>query len=200
MTELSDVSRFITGLRNSGIAVRAGVVEFTATARIVQNLTDDSIESSLEHLSPGGGSTLYDALFLATSIAQQCPASSRRLILLVSDGEDNLSNATPDEVVQAAVRSVSPIYALSLGEPARQYAPMSGRGDQFLRFVSAQSGGLAYFPKNQAQVTEALAAIRSEMQKQYFATVSTTKGHHKLRFKTSIPHGVIRGISAITVN
>jgi len=52
----------------------------------------------------------------------------------------------------------------------------------------------------EAQVTEALAAIRSEMQKQYFATVSTTKGHHKLRFKTSIPHGVIRGISAITVN
>ena len=199
---LKEVPNFITAVRNSGITVKTAVVEFNAASRIVQNFTSDPIDSSLERLSPGGGSTLHDALSLAAGLAQQSPESSRHLILVVSDGEDNLSNATPDEVVQAAIRASSPIYAVSLGEPLPQYVSIPGRGEKFLRYVSAQSGGEAYFPENEVQVAKALATIGSEMQKQYFAAVPTTnkRGHHKLRFKMSIPHGVVRGASAITVD
>jgi len=123
-TALRETAKFIAALRTTGITVRAAVVEFNASPRIVQNLTDEPIESGLERLSPGGGSTLHDALTIAAQIAQQSSGSTRRVIFVVSDGEDNLSNATPNEVVQAAIRSGAQINALSLGEPPRQYAPI----------------------------------------------------------------------------
>jgi hypothetical protein len=198
---LVEVPKFVTAVRNTGITVRTAVVEFNAASRVVQNFTSDSIESTLERLSSGGGSALHDSLSLAARLAQESPVSNRRIILVVTDGEDNLSNTTPDEVVKAATRACAPIYALSLGEPPAQYAPLSGWGDKFLRDVSAQTGGKAYFPTKASQVAEVLSTIRSEMQMQYFATVAvpTTKGpFHKVQFKTSVRHVAVRGAAMIT--
>jgi VWFA-related protein len=200
-TALVEVPKFVTAVRNTGITVRTAVVEFNAASRVVQNFTSDSIESTLERLSSGGGSALHDSLSLAARLAQESPVSNRRIILVVTDGEDNLSNTTPDEVVKAATRACAPIYALSLGEPPAQYAPLSGWGDKFLRDVSAQTGGKAYFPTKASQVAEVLSTIRSEMQMQYFATVAvpTTKGpFHKVQFKTSVRHVAVRGAAMIT--
>jgi|KBSMisStaDraftv2_1062788.scaffolds.fasta_scaffold145993_3 VWFA-related protein len=200
-TALVEVPKFITTVRNSGITVRTAVVDFNAASRVVQNFTSDSIESSFERLSSGGGSTLHDSLSLAARLAQQSPASNRRIILVVTDGEDNLSSTTADEVVKAATRACSPIYALSLGEPPAQYAPLSGRGDKFLKEVSAQTGGKAYFPTKEKQVAEVLEAIRSDMQMQYFATVAAPtnkRGFHQVQFKTSVAHGTVRGATAMT--
>lgn len=197
---LDEVPKFLAAVRSAGISVRTAVVEFNAKSRVVQGFTSDPIESSLGRLSPGGGSTLHDALALAARLAQQSPASNRRIILALTDGEDNLSNTTREEVVQAAIRSSAPIYALSLGEPPPQYAPFLGRGERFLKEVSAQTGGKAYFPEKVTQIAEALEAIRSEMRVQYFAVVAvptTKKGPHKVQFKTSPPHGAIRGATAI---
>jgi VWFA-related protein len=197
---LNGVPKFVTEVRNSGIAVRTALVEFSTKARIVQNFTNDPIEGSLKKLSPGGGTALQDALVLASRLAQQSAPSARRIIFVVTDGEDNLSNSTRKEGVQAAVRASASIYALSLGEPPSQYAPLSGRGDKLLKELSAQTGGRVFFPKNEAQIGEVLDAIRSEMQIQFFARIAlpaTKKGSYPLRFKTSGLHGAVRGATAV---
>lgn len=105
---LNGVPKFVAAVRN-GIAVRTAVIEFSAKARVVQNFTSDPIEGSLKKLSPGGGSALQDALALAARLAQQSSPSARRIILVVTDGEDNLSNTTREEVVQAAIRASASI-------------------------------------------------------------------------------------------
>jgi VWFA-related protein len=197
---LNGIPRFLAAVRNSGIAVRTALVEFSRKARVVQDFTSDPIEGSLKKLSPGGGSALQDALALAARLAQQSAPPARRIILVVTDGEDNLSNTTREEVVQAAVRASASIYALSLGEPPSQYAPLSGRGEKLLKDVSAQTGGRVFFPKNETQIAEALDAIRSEMQMQFFAVIAvpaTKKGFYPLQFKTSGLHGAVRGATAV---
>jgi Ca-activated chloride channel homolog len=155
----------------------------------------------LEQLSPGGASALHDALALAARLAQEQSApSARRIILVVTDGEDNMSNTTREEVVQAATRACASIYALSLGEPPSQYAPLRGRGEKFLKEVSAQTGGKAFFPENANQIAEVLDAIRSEMQEQFFAVIAvpaTKKGFYRLQFKTSRLHAAVRGATAV---
>jgi VWFA-related protein len=197
---LKGVSKFVAAVRRSGISVRAALVEFNAKARVVQNFTSDPIESGLEQLSPGGASALHDALALAARLVQEQSApSARRIILVVTDGEDNMSNTTREEVVQAAARASASIYALSLGEPPSQYAPLQGRGEKFLKEVSAQTGGKAFFPKNANQIAEVLDAIRSEMQLQFFAVIAvpaTKKGFYRLQFKTSGLHAAVRGATA----
>jgi hypothetical protein len=122
------------------------------------------------------------------------------MILAITDGEDNLSNTTREEVVRAAIRASAPIYALSLGEPPTQYAPLSGRGDKILKEVSVRTGGRVFFPKNETQISEVLEAIRSEMQMQFFAAIAvpaTKNGFYPLQFKTSSSHRTVRGATAV---
>jgi VWFA-related protein len=197
---LNGVIKFVAAVRSSGIAVRTALVEFNAKARVVQNFTSDPIENSLRKLAPGGASAMYDALALAARLAQQSAPSTRRIILVVSDGEDNLSNTTREEAAKAAVQASSSIYAISLGEPPSQYAPFPDRGEKSLKELSSQTGGRVYFPKSSAQVGEALDAIQSEMRMQFFAVIAvpaTKKGVYPLQFKTSESHGAIRGATAV---
>ncbi len=196
---LNRVPKFVAAVRSSGIAVRTALVEFSAKARVVQSFTSDPIEGSFRKLSPGGGSALQDALALAARLAQQS-SSARRIILVVTDGEDNLSSTTREEVAEAAIRASAPIYALSLGEPQLQYAPLAGRGDKFLKEVSEKTGGRVFFPKNETQISEALEAIRSEMQMQFFAVIAvpgTKNRFYPLQFKAPGLHGTVRGATEV---
>ena len=87
---------------------------------------------------------------------------------------------------------------MSLGEPPRQYVPIPGLGDKLLRFVTTETGGKAYFPADEKDIKKTLETFHFEIQQEYFVAVQISKGGiHKLRFKTSIPHGVVRGPSRV---
>jgi Ca-activated chloride channel homolog len=195
---LNGAVRFVAAVRSSGIAVRTALVEFNARVRVVQNFTSDPLENSLKELSPGGASAMYDALASAARLAQESAPSTRRIILVVTDGEDNLSHTTRDEVVKAAGRASASIYAIALGEPPSQYAPLTGRGEKILKEMSTQTGGRAFFPKNETKIGEVFDAIQSELPMQFFAMIAVPaikKGVYPLQFKTL--QGSIRGATTV---
>src|SRR6202044_4090414 len=86
----------------------AFVVGFANAVLLVQDFTGDGaiVTSGIDQLSPGGGTSLWDAVKFASdklaSIAEEKP--SAKILVIISDGEDNCSSATLKEAIESAER------------------------------------------------------------------------------------------------
>lgn len=146
---------------------KAFVLAFDSTPTLTQDFTDDigSLSAGVKRLSPGGGSAVYDALQFAalkklSNVSSEQPM--RRIIILISDGEDNQSRATIPQVIEAARRAEATIYAISTND-----SPTVSRGDKLLKRLAEETGGRAFFPNKVGDVVKAFETIQDELRSQY---------------------------------
>jgi len=125
----------------------------------------DKLAAGVQKLRPGGGTALYDALFktcrdqmLSLSRSQ----SVRKVIVLVSDGEDNYSRLPQKEAVQECLRAETMIYSISTNISASRT-----KGDDVLRILAEQTGGSAFYPNKLADITGYFKNIQEELRSQY---------------------------------
>jgi Ca-activated chloride channel family protein len=146
---------------------RAFVVGFDATPEITQDFTDNSeqLAHGVHELRPGGGTALYDAIYFACrDKLMKAPkaADVRRAIILLSDGEDNLSHVTREEAIEMAQRAEAIIYTISTNVSGTK-----GAGDKVLERIADATGGRAFFPFQIRDVVNAFAEIQDELRSQY---------------------------------
>ncbi len=80
------------------------------------NFDSEKMVAKLAKMKPGGGSALYDAIYLACTsrkTVQGEPYEPRRVIVIIGDGHDNTSKKTLKEVIEIAQRNLVTIYAMS---------------------------------------------------------------------------------------
>ena len=160
----------VKALQDSGTAVRAAVVTADTQITVVQGLTNDmhQLEAALERIRPGGASRIQDALY---GVCQKMFAgpigSARRIALLLSDGDDNQSNYTRDEVIALAQERGVLIYALSTGQPAAEYEPLAGRGAAALRKLTSETGGIAYLAKKPSDLQQIDQLLEKDIHNQF---------------------------------
>jgi len=145
----------------------AFVVGFDATPEITQDFTDNSelLAHGVHELRPGGGTALYDAIYFACrDKLLKAPKSVdvRRAIILLSDGEDNLSHVTREEAIEMAQRAEAIIYTISTNVSGTK-----GAGDKVLERIADATGGRAFFPFQIRDVVNAFAEIQEELRSQY---------------------------------
>ena len=97
---------------------RAMLVSFDTKAELVSDLIADTekLATAIRQLRPGGGTSLYDAIFFACrdKLSQDQPKHKfRRAIVVVSDGDDNQSQYTRDQALEMAQKADVVIYAIS---------------------------------------------------------------------------------------
>ena len=146
---------------------QAMVVGFDATPEVTTDFTDDTekLGQGVRMLRPGGGTALYDALYYAgrdklLKKAQNGP--TRRAIILLSDGEDNLSHVTREEAIEMAQRAEAIVYTISTNVSGTK-----GAGDKVLERIADATGGRAFFPFQIRDVANAFAEIQDELRSQY---------------------------------
>jgi Ca-activated chloride channel homolog len=146
---------------------QAMVVGFDATPEVTQDFTDDTekLGKGVRMLRPGGGTALYDALYYAgrdklLKKAQNGP--TRRAIILLSDGEDNLSHVTREEAIEMAQRAEAIVYTISTNVSGTK-----GAGDKVMERIADATGGRAFFPFQIRDVANAFAEIQDELRSQY---------------------------------
>jgi VWFA-related protein len=93
----------------------------------------------------------------------------RRVIIVVSDGEDNHSEHTRDEALAMAQRAEVTIFAVSTNRSGAE-----GRGDKVLRFLAEQTGGRAFFPFEAADLAADFRAIASDLRTQFLLSYTST--------------------------
>jgi len=149
---------------------KAMVVSFDTSVQTNCDLTSstDKLTNAIQDLRPGGGTAFYDALKSASDrLAQEQPSYQfRRLIVIVSDGEDNQSHATRDEALGAAQQADTFIYAIS----TNNLSAGDTEGDKVLKYFTAETGGKSYFPFKLEDLSQSFQTIAEEVRHQYNIT------------------------------
>jgi Ca-activated chloride channel homolog len=146
---------------------KAFVVGFDATPEVTQDFTDNTegLSAGVRMLRAGGGTAMYDALYFACRdklLKQEQTGSVRRAIILLSDGEDNLSHVTREEAIEMAQRADVIVYTISTN-----ISGMKGKGDKVLERIADATGGRAFFPFQMRDVSDAFLSIQEELRSQY---------------------------------
>jgi VWFA-related protein len=146
---------------------RALVVSFDTAAELVTDLTDNLsvLEKAIQGLRPGGGTSMYDAIFFACrdKLMQDQPLYKfRRAMVILSDGEDNQSNNTRDQALEMAQKADVTIYTISTN-----ITHIETDGDKVLRYFAAETGGQAFFPFKASDLNQSFENISNELRHQY---------------------------------
>ncbi|HUB77967.1 MAG TPA: VWA domain-containing protein [Bryobacteraceae bacterium] len=149
---------------------KAMVVSFDTNVQTACDLTSntDKLGSAIQDLRPGGGTAFYDALkFASDRLGQEQPSYQfRRLIVIVSDGEDNQSHATRDDALYAAQQADAFIYAIS----TNNLSSGDTEGDKVLKYFTSETGGKSYFPFKLEDLAQSFQTIAEEVRHQYNIT------------------------------
>lgn len=145
----------------------AFVLGFDTVPEITQDFTSDTgrLSTGVQMLKPGGGTALYDALYLACRdklLKRADQMAVRRAVILLSDGEDNQSRVTRDEAVEMAQRAEVIVYAISTN-----VSGMVLKGDKVMQYIAEATGGRAFFPFKIQDVADAFSEIQDELRSQY---------------------------------
>lgn len=121
---------------------------------------------------PAGGFLSYTSA-IWDAIAQSCrnvlkPASAdaRRIIVIVSDGNDTSSRLSLEEAINAAIQSDAIVYALGVGDSSLS----DGVNRETLKRLSFETGGRFFAPKRNEDLNEAFKKIATELRSQYLVT------------------------------
>jgi Ca-activated chloride channel family protein len=139
------------------------LVHFDFDARLeldfTRNLSD--LEQALSASKPFGQTAIYDALMLAIDHMKDAH-HEKKCLLLVTDGLDNASRATLDQLLEAIKRSrvsVIVVGLLSASEGEKAEATLSK--------IAEASGGRAYFPDDIEQARTLMERVAHDLRTQY---------------------------------
>jgi len=154
---------------------QAFVMGFDVEPQIVQDYTDnvESLSNAIHSLQAGGVTSLYDAVYYACKdkllFFPPPEPYLRRLIIVISDGEDNRSEHTRDEALAMAQRAEVTIFAISTNRSGSEQ-----RGDKVLKFLAEQTGGHAFFPFEASDLGEEFRAIGRDLRTQFLLSYTST--------------------------
>jgi VWFA-related protein len=157
----------------------AFVVAFDVEPQLVQDYTDDieKLSRAIQGLQAGGVTSLYDAVFFASKekmlFFPPPEPYLRRVMIIVSDGQDNQSEHTREEALAMAQHAEVTIFTISTNRTG-----MPERGDKVLRRLAEETGGRAFFPFEASELAANFQEISRELRNQYsLAYVSTNTAH-----------------------
>jgi Ca-activated chloride channel family protein len=93
----------------------------------------------------------------------------RRAIILLTDGQDTTSRLLRSEAINRALEAETVIYAIGIGD-----SKYEGVNHDTLSAVATGTGGRAFFPKRETDLSNAFAEIEQELRSQYLIAYSST--------------------------
>jgi Ca-activated chloride channel homolog len=174
------------------------VVTFEHESVLVQDLTSDSarlqralddVRISISGARIGGGGTppinnsgvgstaMYDSIYSVSSdlLARE---AGRRVIILLTDGDDNSSSVKMKDAIERTWRNEIIVYAIGIGDPR------FGIDQGGLKKITSETGGRAYFPRSEEDLDKAFAQIDEDLRSQYILAYTPTNGAKDGTFRT----------------
>lgn len=157
---------------------KAAFMTFDHETNLIQDFTDklDLLDRSVESVKKVGSQTmLYDAIWeMVDEKMRNVPG--RRVIVLLTDGDDTYSRHLLDEVIDIAQRTETTIFAIStkagfLGSvPGVDAGKARDKGDRDLVKLCEETGGEVFFSGNLLDLERSFTRISEELRTQYLIT------------------------------
>jgi Ca-activated chloride channel family protein len=130
--------------------------------------------------SPAGGSdsgrraaqstAIWNAIWVtADEVMRDTKNEARRAIILLSDGHDNNSSKRIEQAVDMALKVDAVVYSVGIGDDY-----MQGVNQNTLRQIADQTGGRAFFPRDEQDLQRAFDLIQNELRSQYLIAYEPT--------------------------
>lgn len=148
------------------------IVNFNDDAFLDQSLTNDikKLEEALDRLDARGGTAMRDAISMSIDYVKEKGKKDKKVLLVITDGNDNSSNSTLEQLVPKAQRSEVLIYSIGL---LNEEEPREARSaKRALKALSEVSGGMDYYPKDLPEVETLTPQIAHEIRNQYILAYS----------------------------
>jgi Ca-activated chloride channel family protein len=166
----------------------AFVMTFDDQPEIIQTFTSDPglLRDQIVQTRAGGGTAIYDAIYEACEKQLSHPPRPpgdqpdivRRVMILISDGDDNLSQHTRSEAIEMAQRTSVVIYTISTSTQWIQLSQtdpdkLANRkthlteGDKILQDLADETGGRAFYPYHVDDLDQSFQDIGDELRNQY---------------------------------
>jgi len=165
--ELDSVSKFFKALILEGNPDdTAALYSFNWQVTLLRGYTRRfaSLDQSLKQLKSEGGTSMYDAIYLASRELELRPG--RHVMVLVTDGGDTTSNKDFHQALEAAQLADTVLYPI-LVVPITNDAGRNIGGENALTTLAAGTGGRVFTPSVGAQLDTAFADILRELRTQY---------------------------------
>jgi Ca-activated chloride channel family protein len=174
---------------------QAFAMTFDDEPQVIQAFTGDGglLRDEINKTRAGGGTAVYDAIYEACAKQLSNPPRPpgdqpdivRRVMVLISDGDDNLSNHTRAEAIEMAQRTNVVIYTISTSTQWIQLSQTDPNkaadrkmhlteGDEILKNLAEETGGRAFFPYHIDDLNQSFQDIGDELRNQYTITYSPT--------------------------
>ena len=115
--------------------------------RIERSQDENSLDRTLESLYvEGGQTTLLDAVDAMAEHLKDPPAATAKVIILITDGEDRISEKNQKEVVGKLNENKISLYAIGLVRELE--GSKRSKASDFLKFLTKETGGRVIFPKS----------------------------------------------------
>ena len=149
---------------------KATVISFDSNVQeLLEDFTDDpeTLSNAVNKIRAGGGTSLYDAVYSATSGRLSKQQDARRVIILISDGDDNSSRISLTETLEMTQKNEVVVYCISTNHAAHFGSRNQERGDRTLKRFADETGGRAFFPFQMKDLAASFQDIHEELRAQY---------------------------------
>jgi len=145
-----------------------GVFEFDETVTRLADFSDDvpKLQSAVRRIAPGTGTSIYDAVVLASDLLKKRPTGRRRAIVLVTDGGETTSISKFDDTRRDAIASGTLLYTIII-RPVKNENGRNTAGEHALITITDSTGGAMYILDDLAQIEEMFDRIDRELRTQY---------------------------------
>ena len=150
------------------------IVNFNDDAFLDLPFTNDikKMEETLDKIDTKGGTAMRDAISMSIDYAKSDGKRDKKVLLVITDGNDNTSNVTIEQVVRKAQQSGVLIYSIGL---LNEEDPREARkAKRALKALGEASGGVDYYPRDLAEVEKLTPQIAHEIRNQYIITYTPT--------------------------
>ncbi len=176
----------------------AAVISFEGEAELIQGLTSnmDKLNRALDDVrlpvatavvpgrtgtppingdSRAGSTAVYDAVYSVSSDLLRREAG-RRVIILVTDGMDTSSGVKLRDAIERTWRNEIIVYSIGIGYPSINHGE--------LKKIASETGGRAFFPRNEEDLDKAYAQIEEDLRSQNILTYQPNNEARDGSFRT----------------
>jgi Ca-activated chloride channel homolog len=181
--EKNAATKFVEKILNqTDLAFVAGFSNEAPT--VTQDFTSDvkQLGEGIHQLSNGGGTALFDAVSFACRKLAAYPETEHvaRVVVILSDGEDNSSHNSLKQSIQAAERAGVTIYAISTREDRGDKTD----ADKVLEALADLSGGEALFPGDILTLGRSFDKLHEIIRSRYFVAYKPADFHADGSYRT----------------
>ncbi len=171
---------------------RIGLISFNTEVTLVQPITEDhqQVMRAIESLKAKDDTAMYDAILKAVELLSA--SEGRNAIIVLTDGLDNRSHVSPQEILQHISAQGLTISTIGFGDPTQSRSSLGSLDEEALKALAEQAGGVYGYAEDEEALKGLYLRYGSALQSEYvivYLSPSSLRDGINRRIEVSLQEG-----------